>query len=975
MGRSISLLCAAAALLSISLPCGLGAPLAPSPPISAGSAPPKYKHYGQGLLDLIISLTHSRFNSGVSAEAYACLESELPESSPIWVDERGMGAGDTPEAYIQRTLLQTHPDTAGFIACMLHAGAVPRPFLERSGGPLLLASASLVAATTDPTHLFTGFLRAGAPVNHTLGLEKIPASLRKQRGAVISDGGDGYNVLHKLLGRDKMMLADVANRLLQPSSSPAGAASSHYGLYLSAVADSLASRLVAAGRPVEEGKRVRSAVKSLLANADVLGEGEGDGVSEGGKTKTKQVLGRRVAYAHLQTLSNAMSTVCLHALLQHLRGVTVTGAVKTKQESAPGAAEGVKNEDADGASGLSVRASDGASASPLVALILQQDKYGRTPLHVASLTDNAPALDSVISELRAQSNESLASALLVVDVFGYSPRALAVLLGHSKSGAVLAAAERELGLTSLPESGEGPADADGGDESAAPSSSSTTSVAAHSSEAAVAGAESLPPTQPLARPFRRGRSRTLRYDESGSLVEVSPTPGSATPASGTLASESGSGSQADNYAVADGWRGGHGGWSDPAFTPVRYKAAVNASLAHSSGCDMDVIDFTCEWEHETAARSACLARVASNSTLLARDILRHYYVPGRPVLLRGLARSWPIREAWGKDNLLARHGAAPMSSSAIPYASVFGAPAAKVTLAQHVKGFLECTPGMAQGTEKAPDGLDAATCALYVGAEGSRVPAPGPGVGTGKSASSASSASASASSAHPYVFNRLGRTEPLAAALVDDMTILPWFLDAVLPRRVAPARKTEQVEVAVDAATGAASAQAAIPVAAKGPGDNGLMLTAPSHPEPLMLPLPEPPSPQFYVGGPGSGAPPHYHEEAVNVLAHGEKRWYIVPPAAAEYTTVPVSDYVLDVLPRLKDRGGGKTVTKGSSAAGAGGVGGGNGGMWGPGSRPLVCTQRAGDVIFVPGGWGHAVLNTETVIGYAVEFHSPFQRY
>jgi hypothetical protein len=29
--------------------------------------------------------------------------------------------------------------------------------------------------------------------------------------------------------------------------------------------------------------------------------------------------------------------------------------------------------------------------------------------------------------------------------------------------------------------------------------------------------------------------------------------------------------------------------------------------------------------------------------------------------------------------------------------------------------------------------------------------------------------------------------------------------------------------------------------------------------------------PQFYIGVRGSGAPIHYHEDAVNILAHGEE--------------------------------------------------------------------------------------------------------
>ena len=34
----------------------------------------------------------------------------------------------------------------------------------------------------------------------------------------------------------------------------------------------------------------------------------------------------------------------------------------------------------------------------------------------------------------------------------------------------------------------------------------------------------------------------------------------------------------------------------------------------------------------------------------------------------------------------------------------------------------------------------------------------------------------------------------------------------------------------------------------------------------------------------------------------------------------------------------------------------------------VTCMQRAGDVLYVPNGWGHAILNTRTSIGFAGEF-------
>lgn len=116
--------------------------------------------------------------------------------------------------------------------------------------------------------------------------------------------------------------------------------------------------------------------------------------------------------------------------------------------------------------------------------------------------------------------------------------------------------------------------------------------------------------------------------------------------------------------------------------------------------------------------------------------------------------------------------------------------------------------------------------------------------------------------------------------------------------------------------------------------------------DPLISSYPETPAPQFYLGGPGSGAPMHYHEDATNLLIYGKKQWYLHPPALAEYSTISIADYVRYILPGLKGA-----------------------------ARPLQCTQQAGDLMFVPHGWGHAILNVETSVGYALEFSTPFQRY
>ena len=91
---------------------------------------------------------------------------------------------------------------------------------------------------------------------------------------------------------------------------------------------------------------------------------------------------------------------------------------------------------------------------------------------------------------------------------------------------------------------------------------------------------------------------------------------------------------------------------------------------------------------------------------------------------------------------------------------------------------------------------------------------------------------------------------------------------------------------------------------------------------------------QLYVGPAGSGSPVHWHNDAVNYAVHGSKLWTLQPPPHAVYSrrhaTVDMAEY----------------LNANSNTT-------------------LHCVQRAGDLIFVPDGWGHGVLNLEASAGYA----------
>jgi hypothetical protein len=100
---------------------------------------------------------------------------------------------------------------------------------------------------------------------------------------------------------------------------------------------------------------------------------------------------------------------------------------------------------------------------------------------------------------------------------------------------------------------------------------------------------------------------------------------------------------------------------------------------------------------------------------------------------------------------------------------------------------------------------------------------------------------------------------------------------------------------------------------------------------------------QFFLGPGNSGAPLHSHTDAVNALAFGAKRWWLQPPDRAEFHTAPAYEWSTEHLQAY-------------SAA----------------DRPLECTQRAGDLVYVPRSWAHATLNLRASVGFAVEFEAVY---
>jgi hypothetical protein len=123
---------------------------------------------------------------------------------------------------------------------------------------------------------------------------------------------------------------------------------------------------------------------------------------------------------------------------------------------------------------------------------------------------------------------------------------------------------------------------------------------------------------------------------------------------------------------------------------------------------------------------------------------------------------------------------------------------------------------------------------------------------------------------------------------------------------------------------------------------------------------------EFFAGPALSGAPLHYHNDAFNVLVHGEKRWALLPPSRTARSNMHPGHWV------GKD-GRGEALREGGTMGGTRRKGG-KAWSWGQeGSWPLECVQQEGDLLYVPLHWGHATLNVRDSIGIAAEFSTSYR--
>jgi hypothetical protein len=106
---------------------------------------------------------------------------------------------------------------------------------------------------------------------------------------------------------------------------------------------------------------------------------------------------------------------------------------------------------------------------------------------------------------------------------------------------------------------------------------------------------------------------------------------------------------------------------------------------------------------------------------------------------------------------------------------------------------------------------------------------------------------------------------------------------------------------------------------------------------------------EFSIGPAGSGSHPHVHAGAWNALVHGRKRWILWAPSVlkehAVNVSMPALEFFTEILPKMSERS----------------------------EQLYEFIQEAGEIVYIPDHWGHAVLNLEPSVGASRQL--PYWKY
>ena len=287
----------------------------------------------------------------------------------------------------------------------------------------------------------------------------------------------------------------------------------------------------------------------------------------------------------------------------------------------------------------------------------------------------------------------------------------------------------------------------------------------------------------------------------------------------------------------------------------------------------------------------------------ADTFVRDYMSIRRPVIIKGALDGWQVQTTWTPQSLATRYAERAVAAGPIPYSNAFGIEGGTVELG-----------GFQAYMAKLPAGLVFPTAQDAVAGRPRRP----------RAAAAATEARAARATADLIAGIGKGQAPP---AYIFDTEVLrfdPDFFDQERNR-------------------------------------------FPDALAPLAAGLEGPPTMQFFYGPALSGAPYHFHGDAVNALVRGRKRWLLLAPAHAVYSKAhpasagtwpdfvgakgyPTGDGVARTGAAVLDLDTDRTGPDRSAAA------------------PYVCTQEAGDLVYVPAMWGHATVNEADAIGCAFEY-------
>ena len=393
------------------------------------------------------------------------------------------------------------------------------------------------------------------------------------------------------------------------------------------------------------------------------------------------------------------------------------------------------------------------------------------------------------------------------------------------------------------------------------------------------------------------------------------------------------GDESDGGDGGDKNDGGDGQKNRTSFKHSGVDGGRDVSRGSDRDCDFDVVDV---------------------KNLTEEAFHRGWFVPRRPLLIRGGAMHMPASTTWKPpySNLRKLLGRMPVRVSPIPYGSNFGWPFRDVTFADYLDlmakdsaapselGGHGRTPEDAEDADGADDADDVTDFRKGGGAVLSNTAVDTDG--TQHSHRAATTSNTASHTASHTASNTTSDAIPVRAADLPSM-LPPFYVFHSVP--VGELRQA-----------GAGSVYT---------HDLGRFRF------PFM-------DPTFYVmdkngiqvavGRNGTGAPFHWHTDAMNVLFQGRKVWFMRPQVDLD---APFDRWPISVINRR--RPGGRRREQSTEAAAAAAAGGSSEDL--KSSVIFRCVQEAGDAVYIPAFWGHGTINDGNCAGVAREFRARTKRW